>query len=157
MASAQPMEQARADDLTSVFGGFSALSLKAQAIAVELAKISEENFGAGAKAAERFRNAKSMQDITALQTDLIKESIATLNEHYRKIAEIAASTPQEVARSCAEMFSAVTHAGGEIVNRASDATRQVSDQVADAAHRTAEAGRRGAEEMRRGAEPARHS
>jgi hypothetical protein len=151
------MEQARTDDLTSVFGGFSALSLKAQAIAVELAKISEENFGAGAKAAERLRNAKSMQDITAIQTDLIKESITTMNEHYRKIAEIAASTPRDVARSCSEMFSAVTHAGGEIVNRASDATRQVGNQIAGAAQQTAEAGRRGAEEMRRGAESARPS
>lgn len=157
MASSQPMEQGRDNGLASVFGGFSALSLKAQAIGMELAKISEENLGAGARAAERLRNAKSMQDITAIQTDLIKESITTMNEHYRKIAEIAASTPQEVAKSCSEMFSAVTQAGGEIVNRASDATRKMGEEVADAAQQTAKAGQRGAEEMRRGAESARRS
>jgi hypothetical protein len=150
------MEQGRDNGLAAVFGGFSALSLKAQAIAVELAKISEENLGAGARAAERLRDAKSMQDITAIQTDLIKESITTMNEHYRKIGEIAASTPQEVAKSCSEMFSAVTRAGGEMVNRASDASRKMGEEVADAAQQTAKAGQRGAEEMRRGAESSRH-
>jgi hypothetical protein len=80
-----------------------------------------------------------------------------MNEHYRKIAEIAASAPQEMAKSYRELFSAVAQAGGEIVNRASDATRQMGGQVAGVAQRTAEAGRRSAEEMRRGAESARRS
>lgn len=157
MASAQPMEQARVNGMASVLGGVSALGLKAQAIAGELAKISEENIGAGARAAERLRSATSMQDIAAIQTDLFKDSITTMNEHYRKIAEIAASTPQEVAKSCQEMFSAVTEAGSEAARRAGDMTRQMNDRAAEVTQQAAETGRRGAEAMRHGAESGRRS
>lgn len=134
--------------MATVFGGVSTLSRKAQAIAAELAKLSEENLGAGAKAAERLRDAKTMQDITSIQTELFRESIEHMNEHYRKIAEIAASTPQEVADSYREMLTVISDAGKEVANRAGDMTRQAGDQVVNAAHQTADAARHGAESAR---------
>lgn len=148
MASIQPFELARTNGMATIFNGVSTWSRTAQAIAGELAKMSEENLGAGAKAAERLRDAKSMQDITAIQTDLVKESIEHMNDHCRKIAEIAVSTPQEVAKSYRELFSVISETGSEIINKASDVTRQMGDQAADAVHQTTDAGRHGAESVR---------
>lgn len=153
MASTQPMEQTAVSGMASIFGGVSSFSRKAQAIAGEFAKMSEENLGAGAKAAERLRDAKSLQDFMTIEADLMKESMETANTHYRKIAEIAASTPGELAGSYREFFSNVTAAGSEAAQKAGEMTRRLGENASDAVNQTADQAsdmtRQGAESVRR--------
>jgi hypothetical protein len=120
----QPFETGR-NGIASMIGGYAHIGRKAQEIAGEFAKISEENIGAGSKAAERLRDAKSLQDITSIQTDLMKASYETLSEHCRKIAEIAASTPKEMAEKYQEFFAAMTEAGGKATQQAADMGRDM--------------------------------
>lgn len=148
MASQQTMEQTSSNGLASLLGGVSTFGRKAQAIAGEFAKLSEENLGAGTKAAEKLRDARSLQDVTAIQSDLLKESFETTNNHYRKIAEIAVSTPQEVAKSYHEFLSAMTDMGTQAAQKAGDMTRQMGEQTSNAAHQTADAAREGADKAR---------
>lgn len=149
MASAQPMERTAVTGMASIFGGVSSFSRRAQAIAGEFAKMSEENLGAGAKAAERLRDAKSLQDFMTIETDLMKELIETTNAHYRKIAEIAASTPQELAESYREFLSNVTAVGNEVADKARDMTRKIGEQASDVAAHAADTARESAEPARR--------
>jgi hypothetical protein len=138
MGSQQNIEQAGSNSLASIFGGVSTIGRKAQAIAGELGKLSEENLGAGTKAAEKLRDAKSLQDVTSIQSDLLKESFETTNGHFRKIAEIAASTPQEVAKSYQEFLSAITEIGTAAAHKAGDLTRQMGEKTSNAANQAAD-------------------
>ena len=101
---------------------------KAQEIAGEFARISEENLNAGSKAAERLRDAKSLQDVTSIQSDLMKEFYETLSEHTRKIAEIASSTPKEMAQKYQEFFSAVSEAGSQATQQATEMGRSAAEK-----------------------------
>lgn len=148
MASEQSIQQANSNGFASILGGVSTFGRKAQAIAGELAQLSEQNLGAGTKAAERLREAKSFQDVTSIQADLLKESFETTKNHYSKIAEIAASTPQEVAKSYQEFFSAITDLGTQAAQKAGDLSRQVGEQTSNAAQQTANVARDSAEKTR---------
>ncbi len=140
MASVQqPFETGR-NGLASILGGFANMGRKAQEIAGEFAKMSEENIGAGSKAAERLRDAKSLQDVTSIQTDLMKESYETMNAHYRKIAEIAASTPKELAQNYHEFLSVVADAGSEATQKAAEMGRYATDKAADMSRSATEKG-----------------
>ncbi|MCW2282458.1 hypothetical protein M2323_000035 [Rhodoblastus acidophilus] len=133
------MEQTAISGFRTFFGGVSSVSRKAQAIAGEFAKLSEEQLGAGAKAAERLRNAQSLQEVTSIQSELLKESYEATTNHYRKIAELAISTPQELAESAREFASTMAQAGQETAERASDITRRMGEQAAHATEKTGEA------------------
>jgi hypothetical protein len=138
-------EQTAASGFKSFFGGVSVVNRKAQAIAGEFAKLSQENLEAGANAAARLRDARSLQDVTTIQSELLKKSYETTIGHYRKIAELAISAPQEFARSAREFASGVAQT-------AQDSAEHASDGFAHAAH---EAGARTAEFAEKGAEAAR--
>ena len=135
----QPMEQTAVSSFRTFFGGISSVGRKAQAIAGEFAKLSEEQLGAGAKAAERLQNAQSLQEVTTIQSELLKESYETTTNHYRKIAELAISTPQELAQSAREFASTMAQAGQEGAERASEMARKMGGQVADIAEKSGEA------------------
>ena len=137
MASTQqPMGQIAASSLGALFGNISQLGRKAQEIAGEFARMSEENLGAGARAAERMRDAKSIDEVASIQTDLMRETYECSASHYRKIAEIAVSTPPEIARNYQNLVSAVSQTGQEAVNRAARTTRQFGEEAAKATERT---------------------
>ena len=135
----QPMEQTAVSGFRTFMGGMSSVGRTAQAIAGEFAKMSEEQLGAGAKAAERLRNAQSLQEVTTIQSELLKESYEFTTNHYRKIAELAISTPQELAQSAREFASTMAQAGQEGAERASDMARKMGGQAADVVERTSEA------------------
>ena len=135
----QPMEQTAVSSFRSLFGGMSSVSRKAQAIAGEFAKMSEEQLGAGAKAAERLQNAQSLQEVTTIQSELLKESYETTTNHYRKIAELAISTPQELAQSAREFASTMAQASQEGAERASEMAKKMGSQAADVAEKSGEA------------------
>lgn len=146
----QSTEQNAVNSFNALFENMSSFGRQAQAIASEFAKMSEENLSATTKAAERLRGATSLQDVTSIQTDLVKESYECMMSHYRKIAEIAATTPQVMAHGYREMFSAMTEAGQEAASRAADITRQAGERTASAMQKTAETARNAAEAAQRG-------
>jgi len=156
MASTQLAEQTNMKGFASILGGVSNFGRKAQAIAGEFAKLSEENIGAGTKAAERLREAKSLEDVTTIQTDLLKESFETINSHYQKIAAIAVSAPQEMAASYREFFAAMTDLGTQAANKAGDLTRQMGDRASDTARQTADVASQSADKFRDTARQAAH-
>jgi hypothetical protein len=95
----QSTEHPALSGLKALLGGFSSVTRNMQAIAGEIAKISEDSLEAGTKATERLRNARSLQEVTEIQSDLLKDSYAKTINHYQKIAELALSAPQELASS----------------------------------------------------------
>jgi hypothetical protein len=135
----QPIEPSAASGFMTLFGGVSAMSRKAQAIAVEFAKMSEETFGVGAKAAERMRGAQSLQDVAAIQSDMLKESYQTTTHHYRRIAELAMFAPQDLAQSAKAFGADLAEAGQQGAARASDLARKTGGQAAAAAETSGEA------------------
>jgi hypothetical protein len=143
------MEQTAVFGMNALLGNMSSFGRRAQAIAGEFAKMSEENLAASSKAAERLRGATSLQEVAAIQTDLVRESLECASDHYRKIAEIAASAPQDFARGYSEMMQAATDAGQEAVKRATDNAREMKDQAAQVIQRTADAARNTAEGVQR--------
>ncbi|MCW2273230.1 hypothetical protein GJ654_03860 [Rhodoblastus acidophilus] len=141
MASPQqhPIEQTAISGFRTLFGGVSSVSRKAQAIVGEFAKLSEAQLGAGAKAAERLRYAQSLQEVTTIQSELLKESYEATTNHYRKIAELAISTPQELAESAREFASTMAQAGQEGAERASEMTHRMGEKAAQANDETGDA------------------
>lgn len=99
----QSTEHSALSGYKMVLDGFSSITRNMQAIVGEIAKMSEDHLEAGTKAAERLRSAHSFQDVTDIQSDLLKDSYTATTNHYRKIAELAMSTPQELAH-CSEEF-----------------------------------------------------
>lgn len=139
MATAQQQPDQRVKGLATIFNGVSTIGRKAQEVVGELTKLSEEKLDVGAKAAERLRDAKSIQDITGIQSDWIQSSYQSSSAHYFKIAEIVASTPQEVAKCYSELFTAFSHVGGEAMNKATEFSQRMGAQAANTAHETADA------------------
>jgi len=144
----QPMGQIATSSLGAIFGNISQLGRKAQEIAGEFARMSEDNLGAGARAAERMRDAKSIDEVASIQTDLMRETYECSASHYRKIAEIAASTTPELARNYQDLVSAVSKSGDEAVKGMAENTRQFSDEAARTAEKAAGAVRNVAENAR---------
>jgi len=134
----QPIEHTAVSSFRTFFGGVTSVGRKAQEIAGEFAKMSEENIGAGTKAAERLRNAQSLQEVTTIQSELLKESYETTTNHYRKIAELAISTPQELAQSAREFASTFAQASQEGAQQASDLTRKMGGHAADIVEKAGE-------------------
>jgi hypothetical protein len=144
------MEQNAVNSFNALFDNMSSFGKQAQAIASEFAKMSEENLSATTKAAERLRGATSLRDVASIQTDLVKESYECTMSHYRKIAEIAATTPQVMAHNYREIFSVMTEAGQEAANRAADMTRQAGERTANVVQKSVETARSAAEGAQRG-------
>jgi hypothetical protein len=114
--------------------GFSALlgqvmdiGRTAQAIAGEMTRLSADNIEITARTAEKLRAAKSLQDVTSIQTDMIKESFEKTQGHVRKIAEIAAATPAHVVDNYREFVATISDAGRETARRAADVTQQAGE------------------------------
>lgn len=128
----QNIGQSSADGLAALVGGVTNFSRKTQEIAGELAKISEKNVGACVNAAERLRGAKTLQDVTTIQIDLMKDAYETMSTHSRKIAEITASTPSEWAKSYGDVFSALSAAGSEFTQKATEMTRSMGEKASNA-------------------------
>ncbi len=128
----QNIGQSGADGLAALVGGASNFSRKAQEIAGELTKISEKNVGAGVNAAERLRSAKTLQGVTTIQIDLMKDAYETMSTHSRKIAEITASTPSELAKSYLDVFSALSAAGSEFAQKATEMTGSMGEKASSA-------------------------
>lgn len=139
----QPTEQTAFSGFRTFFGGMSSVSRKAQAIAGEFAKLSEEQFGAGTRAVERLRHAQSFQEVAAIQSELLKDSYEAATNHYRKIAELAISTPRDFAEQAREFASSMAQAGQESGDRASEMTRWMGEQTVHAAEKTGEAAQQG--------------
>jgi len=140
MASPQQQhtEQTAVSSVRAVLDGFASVSRNAQAIVGEFAKMSEENLGVGTKAAERLRDSHSLQEVTDIQSEMLKESYATTANHYRKIAELAISTPREFAHSAGEIASTLAQAGKEGAERAFETARKKGDEAANAAEKSSE-------------------
>ena len=129
--------------------GFSALLAQvanigrtAQAIAGEMARLSEDNIDITARTAEKLRAAKSLQDVTSIQTDMIKESFEKTQGHVRKIAEIAAATPAHVVDNYREFVATLSEASQETARRAAGMTQQAGENAARGAEKVAEVTRR---------------
>jgi hypothetical protein len=134
MASPQQQtEQSALSGYKAFLGGVTDVSRNMQAIAGEIAKMSEETLEAGTKAAERLRDAHSLQEITDIQSDLLKESYTTTTNRYRRIAELAISTPQHLAQSAEKIAATLVEAGRSTTEQMSQATRKAGG-ASEAAH-----------------------
>jgi len=140
----QPEHQALSG-LKALFGGYSNFGRNMQAIAGEFAKMSEENIEAGVKAADRLREAHSLQELTDIQSDLMKESYVTTTNHYRRIAELAASTPQHLA-----------HSAEEIANTFAQFSRESAERVSELAQKAGGQAEKGQEKAKEDAQAAFH-
>jgi hypothetical protein len=128
----QNIGQSGADGLAALVGGVTNFSRKAQEIVGELTKFSEKNVGAGVNAAERLRSAKTLQDVTTIQIDLMRDAYETMSTHSRKIAEITASTPSELTKSYLNVFSALSAAGSEFAQKVTEMTRSMGEKGSSA-------------------------
>ena len=100
-----PVGQIGVTGITALLGQVATLGRTAQAIAGELARLSEENIDVGAKAVEKLRDARSLQDVASIHTDLVRESMEKSQVHFRKIAEIAAAAPAHTIEYYREFIS----------------------------------------------------
>jgi hypothetical protein len=127
---------------SALFGQFANIGRAAQAIAGEIARLSEDNIEITAKTAEKLRAAKSLQDVTSIQTDMMKESFEKTQGHVRKIAEIAVAAPAHVVDNYREFVSTISDAGRETARRAADMTEQAGETAAKGAEKMADVTRR---------------
>jgi hypothetical protein len=114
----------------AMFGG---VGRSLQAIATELTTMSQQQVEAGSKAMEKLREAKSLPDALAVQSDLVKAAFENFSEHAPRIAQIAASAPVEIVKGYQEAFGKMAAAGGEAADKASETTREMIDQTKNAA------------------------
>jgi hypothetical protein len=126
------------DGIAALVGGVTSMSHKAQEIAREIAKLSQENVDLGANAAAKFRNAKTFQDVTTIQMDMMKAAYETMNAHSRKIAQLTAATPSELVKSYGDVVSALSKAGGEFTQKAMEMTVAMGEKASSAAQKMGE-------------------
>ena len=127
---------------SALLGQFANIGRTAQAIAGEIARLSEDNIEITAKTAEKMLAAKTLQDLTSIQTDMIRESFEKTQGHVRKIAEITAATPAHVVDNYREFVSMISDAGREATRRVADMTRQAEETAAKGAEKMADVTRR---------------
>jgi hypothetical protein len=120
-----------------LIGQFADIGRTAQAIAGEIARLSEDNIEITARTAEKMRAAKSLQDLTSIQTDMIKESFEKTQTHVRKIAEIAVAAPAHVVDHYREFVSTLSDAGREAARQTADLTKQAGEAAAKGAEKFA--------------------
>jgi hypothetical protein len=124
---------ARDREMHAPFAVFAGMGRKAQAIAAEITKMSQENIDASAKAAQKLGEVRSLPEVIDIQTDLVRATLGTLGAHYPRIAEIAVSTPVEIIRSYQEAFGKIAEEGGAVAHRAADTSRSLVEKTTAAA------------------------
>lgn len=128
----QSSEHSAISGFKALMGGFASMGNKAHAIAGEFAKMSEETLGVGVKAAERLHDARSFEEVTTIQSEMLKESYEATTNHYRKIAELAMSTTTDLGASVRELASTMAQAGQESADRIAETARKMGGQAEDA-------------------------
>ncbi len=127
---------------SALLGQFANFGRAAQAIAGEMARLSEVNIDITTRTAEKLRAAKSLQDVTSIQTDMMMESFEKTQGHVRKIAEIAVTAPAHAVDNYREFVSTMSDAGRETARRAADMTEQAGEAAARGAEKLADVTRK---------------
>lgn len=140
-----PVGQIGVTGYTAMLGQVASFGRTAQAIVGELARLSETNIEVSAKAVEKLRGARSLQDVAAIQTDLMRESIEKSQAHFKKIAEIAAASSGHAVETYREFVSNLTDAGrdaarqfGETAQGGAEQAIRATQQAGDIAARNVE-------------------
>jgi hypothetical protein len=85
-----------------------------------------------------LHDARSLEEATTIQSEMLKESYEATTNHYRKITELALSTPADLGASARELASTMAQASQESAERVADAARKMGGQAADVAEDASE-------------------
>ncbi|HYP57914.1 MAG TPA: phasin family protein [Beijerinckia sp.] len=76
-----------------------AASKNFQVLANELAQMSKQSFEHATQAVEKLRNARSLEEVLAIQTNFVKESFEQAAQRTRRLGELVPAFPMELAKT----------------------------------------------------------
>lgn len=82
--------------------GVEAASKNMQMLTSELAEMSKQSFEHATQTLEKLRNARTMDEVLAIQTDFVKEAVEHVVQHTRRLGELMSSGPMEMMKTYQE-------------------------------------------------------
>lgn len=109
-----------------------AASKNMQAVAGEYFEISRQSFERATQAWEQLRGAHGMDEVIKIQTNYVRGAIENASQHARKLGELAAAFPAEIAKSYQDAWLKSVSAGIEAVETASKSAADAETKFTEA-------------------------
>lgn len=124
------LQNATKGSVDTAVAGFTTATKNMQVIAGEIAKMSMDSYENSAQLIEKLRDAKSWDDIVAIQTGYMKTAYENFASRTQKLSEIMGTMPQEMARTYTQLFNQGkqgAEAAGEAAQEAGEPGRDRKD------------------------------
>lgn len=83
----------------SAVNAMNATSKSMQAIAGEMLEISKQSFEHTTQTMEKLRNAHSIDEVVAIQTNFVKEALEHAAQHAQKFSQLITTFPAEITKT----------------------------------------------------------
>ena len=77
---------------------------------------------------EKLRNAKSVEDVVALQSSFMQQSFSTYADYTRRFSELMMSVPMELAKQGQGAFQQGSDAMKQATDKAGEQIKHATDQ-----------------------------
>jgi hypothetical protein len=105
----------------AIANSMSAATKSFQGFAAEVQRMSKESIEQTTQTMDKLRNAKTLEEVIAIQTGYMQQSFASYADYTRRMSELMMSMPMEMAKHGRAAFQ-------EGAEAAKKATEQVSEQ-----------------------------
>lgn len=111
----------------ATMASYSSATKSMQTLATEMQRMSKESFDATTQLVEKLRNAKTLEEVVAIQTTFMQQSFTSYADYTRRFSEVMLALPMELARQGrsafqqgSEAMTKATHEAGEQVQKAGE-------------------------------------
>jgi hypothetical protein len=84
--------------------GFTTATKNMQALASEMAQMSRHSFEQTTKVMDKLRNARTLEEVVAIQAEFWRDSLETFAEQAQRLGGLLAGLPLEMAKSTQEVM-----------------------------------------------------
>lgn len=116
-----PGSGATASAMESTVSAINAASKNMQAMAGECYEISKQAFEHATQTLEKLRNAQGMDEVTAIQTNYVKEAFENAAQHARKFSELMAVFPTGITKTYQDAWLKSVNAAVQTMQEAGQA------------------------------------
>lgn len=116
--------------------GVSAASKNLQALAGEMAEMSKQSLEHATQVLEKLRNARSVDEVLAIQTSFLREAFEQTAQRTRRFSELMTSLPLEVTKTYQEAMTKCVDAAMHATETASQTAATNAERFSDAVRKS---------------------
>ena len=114
------------------------VSHRAQAVACEWLEVSKQAFEHASQTLGKLREARTIGEVVAIQTNYVKEEFENAGQHARKFGEIMADFPSEFTKAYRDLWFNAMNTAARAIHTTSQTASSNVESITDAARKSAQ-------------------